>query len=267
MDRRTFLAATAAGLVGASAGCTGRAGSPDVEDGGDAAFAYPLFPPSSYDVEPERVQDPPETPTPFEALTEEARLELATAVHRGEIRTGDSPALLDGDRHQGQVAYRDEAWSVRIGVTDAFTKPEHGPEGDPNWEDPIALSTDVADGELTLSLTNTHDAELPIHYRFRPVFGVLVAVAGETAVLHHDGYADSAHVRTDGLVRGQPAYASDYDETLRLDPGEVLEETYAVPDGVTGDATVRASVWIGDETVDILDNRRGLAVATMDLEF
>jgi hypothetical protein len=62
------------------------------------------------------------------AITPEERLELATAVHRGQIRTGPSPTLLEGGRHTGHVGYRDEAWAVRVGVTDAFQRPTR-----PGW--------------------------------------------------------------------------------------------------------------------------------------
>lgn len=265
MNRRAYLrAVTAVGAIGISAGCLGD-GDDQEATGSPATLTYPLFPPTVYDLSSERVSDPDGTPTPFADLSSEARLELATVVHRGVIRSGNPQALRDEE--VGYVQYRDAVWGASGGVGDAFTQPEHGPEGDPDWEDPAPVRTSVDDGELTVTLSNALETDLPVHFPAPPAFGVLVAVGESAAVLDHDGYADSDHVRTDGIVRAQPGRPSEYDETRQLSPGESLSETYAVPDDLTGEATVRTSIWIGDDSFDMLGNRRQLLVATFTHEF
>lgn len=272
MDRRTFVRSLAVGAVAASAGCLGdrsATGTPTATSDESVEFHYPHFPPTYYSTRAERAtdsgSDSDATPREFASLSADARLEFAIAVHRDRYVSGRSP-LLHEELDRRPVDYRGRTFDVGVSVVDAFQEAEHGPEADPNWVHPVAVEYEVGDGELSLSITNRLDVDLPYHHLGRPHFGVVTAVADSVTVLDHERYGDNEFVTTDELVRTEDVYFSQR-TTTTLAPGDSLRETYRIPDGLSGEATVPLPLWLGDESIVAFGNRRTLVNARLSVEF
>lgn len=264
MRRRTYLRSLALGAT-VTAGCletgSGQEGDASVSD---VELRYPQFSAATYHVSASPVQEFEGEPVPFGECSRQSRIEIANGVARAEYRTGESPAVLEADRHHEVVDYRGTPVSLTVSVADRFQEPEHGPDADPDWEDPIAVDASVAEGELTVELRNGHGEPIPVFHYGRPYLGVLTAVGGTATPLEHQRYEDNEFVRTGDPLRTERVRHSDRQrETLA--PGDSLTESYVLPSSLPETATVWFAIPIGDETTDPLGNGRTSLAATITL--
>jgi len=275
MHRRTYLRSVALGAVATVGGCleSGDDGGPGGSEGPDASSAsvggvelhYPQFSPSTYSITGEIADGADEDPIPFADLSHQARVEVANAVARDRYQTGKSPAVLEEDVHLGAVEYRGATVTTTVAVADRFQQPEHGPDGDPDWRDPVAVDASVSGGDLALAVTNELDDSLPVHHYGRPYLGVLIAVGETVATLGHGAYGENEFVRTGDVLRTERVRASER-EAEPLSPGESLEASYRLPDRPPEDPSVWLALPIGDDSADLLGNQSTVVAATVTLE-
>lgn len=227
-------------------------------------LSYPEFGPSYYDVVAEPAGTDAE-PVPFADLSADSRLEVASAVARGTYVT-DDPVVLDEDLHQQPVDFGSQTFHISVAVADRFAEAQHGPEGDEDWESPVSLETATVDGSFWVRLRNDLDRDLPLQHYGRPYFGALVAVGAEdVATLSHDLYDQNRFIVTQEPI--QTNRVADAQRTAgTLAPGEVVTERYDVPADAPADGRVWCSVSIGDESIDLLGNRRATATGVASLE-
>lgn len=274
MDRRTYLRSLALGSVATVAGCLEGDASGDDSDGstdGPAASVstvettYPQFSASYYSVTASRADEADGETVPFEEIPHRARIEVANGVARDRYVIGESPAVLGEDLHHGAIEYRGTPIGLSVAVADRFQQPEHGPEGDPDWSEPIELDATVSGTALEVTLTNELDRELPIHHYGRPYFGVLVAVGETATTLSHEAYSENEFVETDDPIRTRRVTRAAL-TTETLSPGDSLAESYGLPETLPDDATVRPSVRGGDDSVDLFGNQQTVLAATLEIE-
>lgn len=269
MDRRTYLRSLGVGTV-AVAGClTGgdRDGSDDGDGTGDdvglaVQTRYPLFSAAYYSLTGSLAEESDGEPVPFGELPRQARIEVANAVSRDRYVTDGPVSVLDTDVHHDAVSYGGSPVTVAVAVADRFREPEHGPEGDPDWRDPVSVDASVTDGELVVALANELERPLAVHHYGRPYFGVLTAVDDASVHLPHDRYAENEFVREGDVYRTERVRGSSL-RSETLSPGEELSETYGLPASVPDGSTVWLSAPIGDESVDLFGNRRTVVAASI----
>lgn len=266
VNRRGFLQSAAIGTLSTVAGCLYPGAAPSSPASvSEIATGYPLFSAAYYDVTATRVFDPEDAPVAFDDLPGGARLELANAVGRDRYVVGRPPELLSADLHRAVLSYRGSTFEVRIGVGDRFSEPTHGPDGDPDWVEPVDPVANVDGSELTITIANALDTGLAVHHVGRPYLGVIVAVGESPSVLDHDYYVRNEHIDASGVVTTAEDPADAW-ETQTLSPGGSLRETYVVPDDRPDESTVWFAIPIGDESTELFGNRSTLLTATISLQ-
>lgn len=249
-----------------SGGDTTDAGGTD--DGGedrretvDVDLAYPKFRASYYTIEGSPSDAPPAIE--FADLSAESRLEVANAVTQPRYVT-DVAAVLEDAAHTQPVGFRGESFSLSVAVADRFREPEHGPDGDPDWRDPVAIRATVGGGDLSIALENRLEQPLPVSHYGPPDFGALIAVDGTDAVpLEHEAYESNPTITTEGILR-TGALRSIPDTVETLGEGESLTETYQLPADVPEDARVWLSAEIGGEEINLLGNGQTTVTAVLE---
>lgn len=271
MKRRSLLKSAVTGSVAAVAGCQRMdTGTQSSEQRANVTYRYPWFQ-TNYLTTVQRstkVQPSPETertPLQFDELPATARFEFANAVHRDGFRSRRGPTLLRDDIDYENVEYRGTVFDIGVGVADRFREPEHGPDGDPEWTDPVAIDPRSTDGELTVTITNELGFEVDFHHEGQPYFGVLTAVGDTSAVLGHDQYEANEFIRTDDIVQTEDV-PRDQQDTKTLAAGETVEDSYRIPERLSGEAKIWVPIWLGGESVDVFGNRRTLVSATISIE-
>lgn len=101
----------------------------------------------------------------------------------------------------------------------------------------LELDATLDDGALTLTATNEDDEPYEIWHYGRPKFGVLLAWDGEPHLLGHDRYEENEEISTqdETFVVDSPQRSQ-----TELESDESVTETYIVPEGIEG----KASIWL-----------------------
>lgn len=203
---------------------------------------------SWYTVRGNLVADP-EQPTSFAELSPENRVMVASAITRAGYLTYESPQLSTSG-NDPIVAYDGASFDVTVSVADIFREPEHGPEYDPDWTDPVSLDARVLDDTLVLTLTNELDVPLDVHHFGRPYFGVLTAVSETPTLLPHDRYEENEFIRTEPIVHTVGLLELER-RAEPLDPGDSLQDGYDLPESLPAESTVWLSLPIRDDDVEM----------------
>lgn len=244
MRRRSVLAGVGGGLCGLLAGCLDRssigagADSPPFEE---PVVVSDLTKPGGgeplYAVSTSLVDDEP-AEHHFEDFSEAAQREFANAVVRQWYFPLEPPAIRDEDAFREPVQFGDHVfrpvYSAGSGSVD---------ESD-EWDPPVELRAGRTDDRLVLRLENHGDASIEVVSSSPPVFMALLAYAPSAPiVLEHENYHehDGIDVLNDVVYTGTVAIT---EATEPLPPGEAnaFQESYTIPDGVTGEHTVRFDV-------------------------
>lgn len=270
MNRRRLLAETAGVAAIPLVGCVGGGESGEneferLDTDGKATTYYPDFSTHYILRVREDIQILPEGEVlSFDSFSDAGKIAVANAIQRdryfphGEL---EGEELRDINRHP--IGFRGELFDISTGVVDHFSPPEHGPEGDPDWREPVDLGVILDDDELTVSMKNLLNSHLAMHHYEEPLFGVLTGIGEATAVLKHPSYEENESISVRHIV--QTTHSPSW-STKRLEPGEVVSETYAIPPEFSLPTRIWVAVRIGDETIDLFGNRRVWLAATLDLE-
>gem|GEM_PF-4423259 len=238
-------------------------GGEDRRETVDVDLSYPKFQAAYYTIE--GTPSDAAAAIEFADLSAESRLEVANAVTQARYVT-DAPAVLEDGAHTEPVGFRGESFSLSVAVADQFREPEHGPDGDPDWRDPVAIRATVGGSELSVAVENRLEQPLPVSHYGRPYFGALIAVNGTSATpLEHEAYSSNPTITTEGILR-TGALRSIPDTVDTLAQGESLTETYQLPADLPDVARVWLSAEIGGEAIDLLGNRSTTVTGTARLD-
>lgn len=256
MRRRPVLATTGLALSFPLAGCLATApggGARELASDATVETEYPTFSTYYFMRVGTDVQVLPEgTPIHYEDLTHPGKIAFINSLIRdGYYLDGTTARRLN----RNAIEYQGELFAVSVGVADMFTPPEHGPEGDENWREPVDFGAviDISEDTLTISIMNVMDTTLAIHHSGEPYFGVLAAVGESTSHLDHPKYQENDAITTWTVARMTEKPGG---EVEHLEPTGVLSETYELPPAFSTPNTVWLSVPIGDDSTDRLGNRK-----------
>ena len=277
MNRRTLLRTAAAGVVPFSSACL-------------SAVPFLGEPPVSFDLEHALEPDPSrETVTAIESGHKETGIhhgyltsystdddhglprfsdldstiqrEMLIAVTRGAYfgMDGERFAFDHVDESNAIINYGGELFRIATAVGGG------GNGIDLDFRLPFTLDATLESGRLTLTVTNEGEEARSIIHFDRPYFGVLLAWDGEAHLLGHERYVDNPAIATNGgAVRMRHRPLADERILAELAPGESIEETYLVPEGIDEAATVWLDVTIdADPVVERTPYREGIWLVTI----
>ena len=277
MNRRTLLRTAAAGITPISSACL-------------SAVPFLGEPPVSFDLE--HALEPDQTREIVRTIEPGHR---KTGIHYGFLRSSSTdddhglPGFSDLDstiQREMLIAVTREAYFGVDGERFAFDTVEepnaiinyggelfrilkeigNGGNGiDVDFRLPFSLDAVLESGRLTLTVTNEgEEARSVIHFD-RPYFGVLLAWDGEAHLLGHERYVDNPAIATEGgAIRMLHGFLAEERSLAELAPGESIEETYFVPEGIDDEATVWFDVPIdADPITERTPVRHGIWTVTI----